>query len=76
MASNAMRANLGFLGGYSLFTGVIAALGTHPMRALHALTARTLLYDDGWRDLVRVARALLPLGGTSFRNCHWRLVGV
>ncbi len=63
---------LGFPGCYSLLTGVVAALGAHVVRPLHRLAARTRLDDDGGRGLVRVAGALLSLGGSSLRDGHGR----
>src|SRR4051812_4675752 len=71
IASNAIRAKSGFLRLYSLFARVVSALFADMMRTLHALAAWTLLDDDGGRDLVGVARALLSLGGTSLRDGHW-----
>jgi len=76
MASNAIRANLGFLGGYSLFACVVSALLADAMRTLHALAARALLNDDRGRNLVGVASALFPLRGTALGNGHWISVGV
>src|SRR5688500_9143394 len=62
-----------FLGGYSLLTGVIPALLADTVRPLHALAARTRLNVDGGSDLVRIAGALLPLGGAALRDGHWVL---
>jgi hypothetical protein len=66
-----MRAKSGFLWLYSLLARVVSALLADMMRALHALAAGTLLNDDGGRDLVGVARALLSLGRTSLGDGHW-----
>src|SRR6185503_11885485 len=71
IASNAIRAKSGFLRFYSLFARVVSALLADMMRSLHALTARTLLDDDGGRRLVGVARALLSFRCTSLRDGHW-----
>src|ERR1700682_6219125 len=71
IASNAIRAKLCFLRFYSLFAVVVSALCTDMMRPPHGLAAGTLLNDDGRRDLVRVARALLSFGGASLRDSHW-----
>src|SRR5688572_16283813 len=71
MASNAIRANSGFLCRYPLLAVVVSALLAHVVRALHCLAARTRLDGHGLRLLVRVARALLPLGGASFRDGHF-----
>jgi hypothetical protein len=70
IASNAIRAKLGFLWLYSLFARVVAALFADMMWTLHALAARTLLDDDRGRNLVGVARALLTLRGTSLWDGH------
>src|SRR4051812_42766538 len=70
MASNAIRANSGFLCCYPLLAVVIPTLGADVMRTLHRLATRTLLDRDRGRALMRVARALLSLGGTSLRNGH------
>src|SRR5215216_6274174 len=70
MASNAIRANSGFLCCYPLLAVVIPTLGADMMRTLHRLATRTLLDRDSGRSLVRVARALLSLGGTSLRDGH------
>src|SRR6202165_752924 len=70
IASNAIRAKLCFLRFYSLFAVVVSALCTDMMRAPHGLAAGTLLNDDGRRDLMGVARALLSLGGASLRDSH------
>src|ERR1041385_2361575 len=70
MASNAIRANSGFLCCYPLLPVVIPTLGADMMRTLHRLATRTLLDCDGGRRLVGVARALLSLGGTSLRDGH------
>src|SRR6202171_2428963 len=70
IASNAIRAKLGFLRFYSLFAIVVSAFGADVVRAPHALAARTLLNHDGRRNLVRVARALLSFGGASLRDGH------
>src|ERR1700738_526016 len=71
IASNAIRAKLRFLRFYSLFAVVVSALCTDMMRAPHSLAAGTLLNDDGRRDLVRITRALLSLGGASLRDSHF-----
>ena len=63
-----------FLRSYPLFTGIETALVAHPMRALHGAALRTLLDVDRGRLLVRVAGALLPLGGASLRYGHGSLV--
>src|SRR3954465_8389560 len=70
MASNAIRANSGFLCCYPLLAVVVTTLGTDMMRTLHCLATRTLLDRDRRSSLVRVTRALLSLRGTSFRNGH------
>src|ERR1044072_7733469 len=70
MASNAIRANSGFLCCYPLLAVVIPTFGADVMRTLHRLATRTLLDRDGGCRLVGVARALLSLCGTSFRNGH------
>jgi len=49
--------------------------GADVVRAPHALAARTLLNHDGRRFFVRVARALLSLGGTSLRDGHGTVLG-
>ncbi len=56
-----------------LLAGVVPALVTHPVRSLHGATARAGLDRDGRGLLVRVAGALLPLGGTSLGDGHCRL---
>src|ERR1700716_550122 len=71
IASNAIRAKLGFLRFYSLFAVVVSALCADMMRAPHCLAAGTLLNDDGRRDFVRIARALFSLGGASLLDIHW-----
>src|SRR6202049_4948208 len=70
IASNAIRAKLGFLRFYSLFAIVVSALRADVMRTPHALAAGTLLDDDRRRDLVRIARAFLSLGGASLWDGH------
>src|ERR1700681_2489197 len=70
IASNAIRAKLRFLRFYSLFAIVVSALETDMMRTPHALAAGTLLYDDGRRNLVRVARAFLSLRCASLWDGH------
>src|SRR6185503_10656401 len=70
MASNAIRANSGFLCCYPLLAVVVPTLGADVMRTLHRLATRTFLDRDGGRRLVGVARALLSLGGTSLRDGH------
>src|ERR1043165_2954871 len=72
MASNAIRANSGFLCRYPLLAVVIATLGADMMRTLHRLATRALLDRDRGRRLVGVARALLSLRGTSLRDGHIR----
>jgi len=70
MASNAMRAKLGFLGFDPLLAGVEPAFATHAVRALRAAALRARLDGDGRCRLVGVAGALLTLGGASFRDGH------
>src|SRR5215208_1295460 len=70
IASNAIRAKLGFLWLYSLFTCVVPTLFADMMGTLHALAAGTFLDDDRRRGLVGVACAFLSLGGASLRDGH------
>src|ERR1041385_5445984 len=74
MASNAIRAKLGFPGCYSLLAAVIPALLAHMVRSLHRLTTRAFLNHNGGRRLVCVAAALLPFRGTSLRDGHFESV--
>src|SRR3954467_12440305 len=70
MASNAIRANSGFLGCYPLLAAVVPALGADMMGTLHRLATRALLDRDCRSRLVRVAGALLTLRGTSLWDGH------
>src|SRR5215207_1831443 len=70
MASSAIRANLRFPSCYSLLSVIVAALAADMGRTTHRLTARARLNDDRGGGLVRVAGALLPLGGSAFRDGH------
>jgi hypothetical protein len=70
IASSAIRAKLGFPSCYSLLPVIVAAFAAHVVRTTHRLTARARLNDDGGGDLVRVAGALLPLGGSALRDGH------
>src|SRR6185437_8756026 len=53
-----------------LLAGVVTALGTDMVRALHALAARTRLERNRSSCLVRVTRALFPLRCTSLGDGH------
>ncbi|MGQ0639471.1 MAG: hypothetical protein ACT4P6_01670 [Gemmatimonadaceae bacterium] len=75
MTSNATRTNSGFLGFDSLLVSVIATFGAHTVRSLHRAAAWAGLQRHERRGFVRIARALLTFGRSSFRYGHWSSLG-
>src|SRR5205085_12295668 len=61
---------LGVLYRHPLLVAVIAAGGTHPMRALQIAAPRAGLQRDGCRLVMGAAGALLPLGSPSLGYGH------